>query len=194
MNSKIPTSSFCSYDSALKIDFLINQKIPKIITYYQEVRDAHKRWSPEPPAGFYEEHYWIERFKSFEDLNGVNELRVVIRDNLKILGLINFGNGERGCFQNIRLGYGIHPSLEGKGVMTSALKVLVPVIFEDLKFHRVEANYIPENVASCRVLEKCGFKKIGISTNYLKINGKWQDHIMTALTVENWRTPDPMYK
>ncbi|MCJ8298752.1 MAG: 30S ribosomal protein S5 alanine N-acetyltransferase, partial [Pseudomonadales bacterium] len=49
------------------------------------------------------------------------------------------------------------------------------------KLHRIMANYIPENVRSAKVLEKVGFKKEGYSPSYLKIAGKWQDHVLTAL-------------
>lgn len=41
-------------------------------------------------------------------------------------------------------------------------------------------NYIPSNIRSERVLLKLGFEKEGLAKSYLKIAGKWQDHILTA--------------
>lgn len=44
------------------------------------------------------------------------------------------------------------------------------------------ANYIPDNQRSGRVLERLGFEQEGFAKDYLEINGKWADHILTALT------------
>lgn len=43
------------------------------------------------------------------------------------------------------------------------------------------ANYIPSNIRSENVLQKLGFEKEGYAKKYLKINGLWQDHILTSL-------------
>ena len=40
-----------------------------------------------------------------------------------------------------------------------------------------EANVMPRNKASLRVLEKNRFVNEGLSKYYLKINGVWEDHI-----------------
>jgi [ribosomal protein S5]-alanine N-acetyltransferase len=44
----------------------------------------------------------------------------------------------------------------------------------------VEAACIPTNVASIRLLEKCGFMREGYAREYLCINGVWQDHLLYA--------------
>ena len=49
--------------------------------------------------------------------------------------------------------------------------------FEELGLHRIEANVMPKNKASLRVLEKNHFVNEGISKYYLNINGVWEDHI-----------------
>ena len=36
---------------------------------------------------------------------------------------------------------------------------------------------MPRNGASLRVLEKNGYQNEGISPAYMKINGKWEDHV-----------------
>lgn len=42
-----------------------------------------------------------------------------------------------------------------------------------------------DNIASQRVLEKCGFHRIGISPRHVKIAGRWQDHALFAITAED---------
>jgi ribosomal-protein-alanine N-acetyltransferase len=64
--------------------------------------------------------------------------------------------------------------------MSAAVRALVPAAFELLRLHRVEAACIPTNVASIRLLEKCGFRREGYARSYLCINGIWQDHLLYA--------------
>jgi [ribosomal protein S5]-alanine N-acetyltransferase len=40
---------------------------------------------------------------------------------------------------------------------------------------------MPRNGASLRVAEKLGFENEGLGKKYLKINGKWEDHIHMVL-------------
>ena len=64
--------------------------------------------------------------------------------------------------------------------MTAAVRALVPVAFDLLRLHRVEAACIPTNTASMRLLEKSGFRREGYARSYLCINGMWQDHLLYA--------------
>ncbi|MCD8476266.1 MAG: 30S ribosomal protein S5 alanine N-acetyltransferase, partial [Shewanella fodinae] len=36
------------------------------------------------------------------------------------------------------------------------------------------------NLRSANLLQRLGFEREGIARRYLKINGQWQDHILTA--------------
>ena len=49
-----------------------------------------------------------------------------------------------------------------------AEKMLTKYAFEELGLHRIEANVMPKNKASLRVLEKNQFINEGISKYYLK--------------------------
>ena len=61
--------------------------------------------------------------------------------------------------------------------MSMAVEMLVRYAFEELKLHRIEANVMPRNAASLRILEKNDFVNEGLSKYYLRINGIWEDHI-----------------
>jgi ribosomal-protein-alanine N-acetyltransferase len=41
---------------------------------------------------------------------------------------------------------------------------------------------MPSNERSAAVLKRCGFKVEGHATAYLLINGRWEDHVLTAIT------------
>ncbi len=72
-----------------------------------------------------------------------------------------------------------------KGYITEAIKEGIKIIFDEYGLHRIEANIMPRNLASLRVTEKLGFLNEGISKKYIKINGKWEDHIHMVLLNDN---------
>jgi len=100
-------------------------------------------------------------------------------DNVLVGGL-TLANVRRGVAQAGSLGYWLGEPFVRRGYMTAAVKALLPFTFGALKLHRVEAACIPTNVASIRLLEKCGFMREGYAREYLCINGVWQDHLLYA--------------
>ena len=64
--------------------------------------------------------------------------------------------------------------------MYEALKAAIEFMFTTFTLHRIQANYIPRNERSGKLLRKLGFTVEGYARDYLKINGKWEDHILTA--------------
>jgi ribosomal-protein-alanine N-acetyltransferase len=70
--------------------------------------------------------------------------------------------------------------------MRTGLGLVLDEAFGSLGLHRVEANIQPENQASIRLVQKCGFRREGFSPRYLKIVGQWRDHERWALLTEEW--------
>jgi len=94
----------------------------------------------------------------------------------KPLGTLALTNIIRGVFKSCFLGYKMDEDEINKGYMTEAIKALVKIAFSELNLHRIEANIMPRNERSIRVVEKCGFINEGLAKKYLKINGIWEDH------------------
>ena len=69
--------------------------------------------------------------------------------------------------------------------MTEAVRKVTEFAFADLGLHRIEANVMPRNEASAAVLKKCGFRMEGSSQKYLKINGRWEDHLHYVILNES---------
>jgi ribosomal-protein-alanine N-acetyltransferase len=65
--------------------------------------------------------------------------------------------------------------------MFEALYSSKDYIFNVLKLHRIIANYLPRNRRSGALLERLGFEIEGEAKELLKINGVWEDHVMTSL-------------
>lgn len=106
--------------------------------------------------------------------------------NDKVIGVINFSHIMPMPFSACYLGYALDKDYQGRGIMGRSLGVCIDRLFDEKNLHRIMANYLPDNHKSAKVLERLGFVKEGYAKEYLYINGKWQDHIMTALTNPNW--------
>jgi ribosomal-protein-alanine N-acetyltransferase len=104
-----------------------------------------------------------------------------------LIGGLTLSNVKRGVAQAASLGYWMGVTYAGRGYMTDAVGALVPFAFDSLGLHRLEAACLSHNVASARVLEKCGFRREGRARRYLKINGAWQDHDLYARLAEDPR-------
>ncbi len=106
----------------------------------------------------------------------------------ELCGGITLTNVRRGVTQAASLGYWLGVDKTGQGLMTRAVRTLIPFSFEELRLHRIEAACMPDNLASIRVLERCGFKREGLARKYLKINGAWRDHLLFAMIIEDFTT------
>lgn len=105
----------------------------------------------------------------------------------QLIGMCNFSPIIRGAFQACFLGYKIDFGYEGKGLMFEALQASIKYMFEELKLHRIMANYMPVNIRSARLLNRLGFVIEGYAKNYIRINHQWEDHVLTALNLEQWK-------
>ena len=103
-----------------------------------------------------------------------------------LVGGLTLSNVRRRAAQFVNLGYWMGQQYAGRGLMSEAVSVCLPFTFETLDLHRIHAAFLPGNMASRRVLEKNGFVEEGFAENYLQINGRWEDHVLFALTRERY--------
>ena len=103
---------------------------------------------------------------------------VILDDHGAVVGRITLNGIVRGAFQSCSVGYWLSAAASGRGVATAALGDIKATAFGELGLHRIQAETLPHNVPSQRVLERNGFTRIGLAPTYLKIAGRWQDCIL----------------
>lgn len=113
---------------------------------------------------------------------------IIEKSTGQICGAVNLSQIFLKGFCSAYLGYYLFEGFAGRGLMTSALKDVQRVSFDDLGLHRLEANIQPGNDKSIKLVERCGFQKEGFSTKYLFIAGEWRDHERWAIIKEDWKT------
>jgi ribosomal-protein-alanine N-acetyltransferase len=95
-----------------------------------------------------------------------------------LIGGIALNDVQRGIAQKGTLGYWIGMPYAGQGYMMEAAGLVCEFAFERLRLHRVEASCLPHNEPSRKLLTRLGFTEEGFAKAYLRINGKWEDHVL----------------
>ncbi|MCS0639156.1 GNAT family N-acetyltransferase [Streptomyces sp. LP05-1] len=84
----------------------------------------------------------------------------------------------RGPFRSASLGYWTDAEYTGRGLATALVTEVCRAARETLGLHRIQAGTLLDNLASQRVLARCGFERIGLAPRYLHIAGEWRDHYL----------------
>jgi len=159
----------------------------KVLDYYIRNKDFLGEWEPKHLCEFYTIEAQASQLRSnFNELEEKKALRLWIfkkadKEDNRVIGCIAFNSIVWGSFLSCFLGYKLDKDEINKGYTTEALKKGIEIAFNEYKLHRLEANIMPKNVRSLRVVEKLGFYNEGLAHKYLKINGKWEDHIHMVL-------------
>lgn len=173
---------------------LLMQSNPKlsqrVLEYYKENKTFLQPTEPKRAPDFFtlemQKQLLQQDWEHYKNQTGVR-LWVATKENPnRIIGMVALNNIIRGAFQSATVAYKCHKDELNKGYITEALEKLIFIAFYELRLHRLEANIMPRNAPSLRVVEKLGFYNEGLSKNYLKINGKWEDHIHMVLFHPNF--------
>lgn len=163
----------------------------RLADYYAENRQFLKPWEPYRDESYYSQSGWQARLAMIEAMHQQQSafyFALMDKDEQAILGVINYSNVLRGAFNACYLGYSLGEKHQGQGLMHEALTVTNRYMLRAQLLHRIMASYMPHNQRSGNLLASLGFEKEGYAKDYLLIDGQWQDHVLTALTNNEWRT------
>jgi len=112
-----------------------------------------------------------------------------IEYNNEYVGNISLVQGQDVYRKSAEIGYFIGEPYWNKGIVTTAVKLITDYGFKQLGIIRIHTGIFEYNIASQRVLEKCGFVKEGVfrksvskqnriwdEVRYSKINPEIEDH------------------
>ncbi|WP_017815687.1 GNAT family N-acetyltransferase [Paenibacillus shenyangensis] len=147
-------------------------------------REANQQYEPQYPKDFFTlasqlDLIYRRRQEAAEDRAYL--FGIFITENQELIGTLSLSHIVRGVGQFAEIGYSMSHLQQGKGYMTVAVELVLEYAFRSLGLHRIQAGIIPHNIASRRVVEKCGFQAEGIARQLVKINGQWEDHQIYAI-------------
>ncbi len=89
-------------------------------------------------------------------------------------------------FESAELGYWLGKMYWGNGYAFEAASSVVNFTFQQLKFNRIEAYAMTNNLSSEKILLKLGFKQEGLHRKLIKRWGEFIDVKSFALLSEEW--------
>ena len=129
-------------------------------------------WSPHAEKSYTFEYlsYLQKRYKTGDFFDWA----VVCHDTGKMIGTCGF---TRFDFKNdsAEVGYVINPEFQGQGIATEVVGRVIRFGFENLALNRIECRFIPQNLASRRVMEKNGMTFEGIKREGVLVKGEHRD-------------------
>lgn len=148
-----------------------DEKVIKFVSFnkhknYDETRELLKKWISEYDNCSFS---WVVEIKDTHEIIG----------NISVVEISKKHN-------NCELGYVYGSKFWGNGYATEALKKVLEYLLIECDFYLVEAKYHASNLASGRVMEKCGMKKDAVlrQRRLNKYNGSYDDLIVYSITKE----------
>lgn len=162
---------------------------------YSDAFDMLKYWINDPLVQFmYSEPIYVNNQEVSELLNQyissyekIDYYRwaIILKETNECLGQIAFFLVDnKNHFSEIE--YCISRTFQKKGLATEATKAVMKFGFENVNFHKIQICHKENNIASQKVIEKCGFKYEGTLRDFFYHDGKYLDRLYYSLLKEEW--------
>lgn len=106
-------------------------------------------------------------------------LAIMHKDTGEVIGMIGL-NVINELHQRAEIGYWVAKPFWGQGIATEAVTLMSRHCFNDLGLERLYAYVQPENEASWKLLEKCGYEREGLLKRLMRRGDKRVDHYIYA--------------
>ncbi len=165
--------------------------VPQVVRYFRDNREHLASSRPLVGEEFHSEGFWHSQVRAnMSEFREGKSVRLFLFDRVRperVIGNANFTQVFRSPAHYCTLGYGLDREYEGQGMMREGLESALAYMFGAQNFHRIQANYVPRNERSGGLLRRLGFVIEGYARDYLLLNGRWEDHILTSKTNTEWK-------
>jgi ribosomal-protein-alanine N-acetyltransferase len=105
---------------------------------------------------------------------------ITLKNSSKIIGIIGHYRIQTDNYR-AEVGYILHPDYHNCGYISEAVKKVVSYGFNEMQLHSIEAVIDPNNAASEKVLQKCGFTKEAHFIENQFYDGRFLDTVIYSL-------------
>jgi ribosomal-protein-alanine N-acetyltransferase len=149
----------------------------KDLHYFRSDKKILKYIDKKPEKSLAKTRKFIRLLWKLERKGSAVNWALTVKGNDRLLGNVCLWNIKKD-HHRAELGYTLHASLHGKGIMSEAVKAVLETGFKKYKFHSVEANVNPKNKASIKLLKKNKFRKEAHFRENYHYNGKYIDSVI----------------
>lgn len=140
-------------------------------------------WDPHPDL-LYTEHY-IRYLQERYSAGDFYDFAVVSKQNGRMIGTVGFTSFDLPN-RSAEIGYVISPDFQGHGYATEAVTRLISFGFHECALERISAVCMKGNLASLRVMEKCGLQREGVLRSAIFAKGEMRDVHLSAITKRDY--------
>lgn len=129
-------------------------------------------WRPHPNESYTREY--LTYISKHYDIGDFYDWALVDKCSGKMIGTCGFTrfNFQSNCGE---IGYVLNPEFRGRGLALEAAKEILRFGFLTLGLNRIEAKYMPDNIASRRVMDKLGMHFEGTARGAMLVKGRYCD-------------------
>lgn len=174
----------------LELNILTEEAAPLTTAFFERNRDFFEPSEPAHSSEYYTIPYQ-RRVLAAESAQLLKSQSIryflFLKENSTLIGTVSFQHIRPAPAASCEVGYRLDQAYTGQGYMTEALSFLMPKICLSYHLNRIEANILPENTASCRLIERLGFTLEGTARGYFFIRGQYRNHRRYS-----WLVNDPL--
>ncbi len=172
-------------DNEIELIPLVLENVPALFELTDKNRTYIREWLP-----------WVDKTKTEDDTKEF--VMMALKQQTDKSG-IHFGIWSEGELVGVigyhyinyankkaTIGYWLDEETQGKGVMTTACKLVIDYGFEKLDLNRVEISCAVGNDKSCAIPERLGFRQEGIIRQSEWLNDRFVDHKYYGLLKSEW--------
>ena len=144
--------------------------------------DAHalRYWSHGPLADLDAARAYLDDIQSGWRERTLFQWAIADLETDRLLGTVTLTSWDR-TNRHAEIGFILHPTAQGRGLATEAVRTALAFSFGPMGLHRVEADVHPENDASLQLLERIGFEREGYLRERWCVFGVWEDSVILGL-------------
>jgi len=139
------------------------------------------------PLGTYSEPAFKKEFQETGFWKSDEGLLLMVDDQDTLIGEIQFFR-TLDFLDELEIGYRLYsPDYAGRGITTEALTLMTAYLFENKRFNRIRLQIHPDNAASRRIAEKCGYRHEGTMRGAWFNRGRHHDVEVYAIIRDDYR-------
>lgn len=135
------------------------------------------------PQSCYAQYRWYEE----EHLDDKNLRFIIETPEEGLIGMTNLLNIDwknRNAFQGLKIA---NVSNRHKGYGTDCVMALMRYAFDELQLHRLNTNWLDNNIASMNMYRKLGWRKEGVQKQFIFKRGEFRDLIIGGILESEYR-------